>query len=160
MSFFIEKVVKGLKILSCTMLALIITIVIFQVFFRYVLSQPIFWAEELVRILFVWMILIGLCISVQEGSQAAVSVIIDKIVKSSKGRSVVAITINFLILLFSAVLLYAGIKISAFVHIQIFPALGVSYTVQYAAMPVAAAMLVLICINQIVKQMKGIKELN
>ena len=48
-----------LKALSVAMLASYFVLILMQVFFRFVINESLFWAEELVRGLLVWGVMIG-----------------------------------------------------------------------------------------------------
>lgn len=55
----LKKIDSAIQGFSTVMLAIFMIILFVQVFFRYVLRDSIFWAEEVCRFGFVWIVLIG-----------------------------------------------------------------------------------------------------
>ena len=47
-------------------LGLIVSIMITQVFFRYILNNSLIWSEEFVRFLFIWMTFLGAAINIRD----------------------------------------------------------------------------------------------
>ncbi|MEX2567563.1 MAG: TRAP transporter small permease [Cyclobacteriaceae bacterium] len=47
-------------------LGLIVSIMITQVFFRYILNNSLVWSEELVRFLFIWLTFLGAAINIRD----------------------------------------------------------------------------------------------
>ncbi len=57
---FVEKLMKIVEILLTACLSVSVFVVILQVFFRYVLKDPIGWSEQISRMLFIWMVMLGI----------------------------------------------------------------------------------------------------
>jgi TRAP-type C4-dicarboxylate transport system permease small subunit len=47
-------------------LGIIVSVMIAQVFFRYILNNSLVWSEELVRFLFIWMTFLGAAINIRD----------------------------------------------------------------------------------------------
>jgi len=59
------------------------TIILMQVFFRYVLENSLSWSEELARYLFIWLTFLGASIAMRENAHIKVSEIVG-LVKNKK----------------------------------------------------------------------------
>jgi len=73
-----------------------------QVFFRYILRSPIYWVEELARLLFVYIVLIGSIICFEKDTHIKVNLPwVTKNIASNKFISLIKVndTIIFLFLL-------------------------------------------------------------
>ena len=70
-----EKILEtGLVVLF----GLIIVCVVLQVFYRYVLNNPLIWSEELAKLAFIWMIFLGLCLAERERVHIVVDFFVDR----------------------------------------------------------------------------------
>jgi len=155
---YVKKVIlRIVYTLTFLLFTVLICIVFAQVFWRYALQSPIFWAEEFARILYVWMIMLALVISMDEGSQASVDLLTKKLFCSRGGRISADLFVNMCMLLFSIVLVIYGFRLSHFVAEQVFPALDISYSVQYLAVPVSSTFLVLIFFTKILHTIFPVK---
>ncbi|MFH1806401.1 MAG: TRAP transporter small permease [Pseudomonadota bacterium] len=67
------------KILVGAALAMIVILTLSQVFFRYFLSSPILWSEELSRLTVVWMTFIGAAVVCWQGRHLAVDVFVARL---------------------------------------------------------------------------------
>lgn len=66
---------------GCTFLALIVIIMGSEVFFRYVLNNPIIWAEQMSMILLIWITFLFLGISYQRGELISLSLLLRRVPK-------------------------------------------------------------------------------
>ena len=67
------------------MLVVAMTVVVFlQVFYRYVLTQPLYWSEELARYLFVWLSILGATLGLQRGGHFGLDILCRRL--PEKGR--------------------------------------------------------------------------
>lgn len=57
--FLIDGVLAGI-------LGVIVSIMVIQVFFRYILNNSLIWSEELVRFLFIWLTFLGAAINIRD----------------------------------------------------------------------------------------------
>ncbi len=92
---------------------LIIICVALQVFYRYVLSDPLAWTEELAKLAFIWMIFLGLFLAERDNLHIAVDFFVDRL------RPVAQRRIRILVETFSiAVLLLICCHSFGFIGIQ------------------------------------------
>jgi TRAP-type C4-dicarboxylate transport system permease small subunit len=74
-----RKVFEGfLKFALLVLFAIIIVCVSLQVFYRYVLNDPLTWSEELARFAFMWMVFLGLGLAERDDQHIAVDFFVGK----------------------------------------------------------------------------------
>ena len=98
-----------LKALSAALLASYFVLVLLQVFFRYVLNESLFWAEELVRGLMIWGVMISSALVA--GSRGHIRVEVLELMLPPAGRRVVLWIADALTLAFGVLLLWAAIEL-------------------------------------------------
>ena len=138
MTTFLDRLRAALTALSVALLATYFGLVLLQVFFRYVLNESLFWAEEVVRGLMLWGILLGS--SLVAASRGHIRVEVLELVLPPAGQRVVAWLANVLTLAFSLILLWAGIQLIERSWLQQSPVLEVPKWTVYLAIPVGAAL--------------------
>ncbi|NBX89296.1 MAG: TRAP transporter small permease [Betaproteobacteria bacterium] len=98
-------------ILGCAVLLLMVPVSL-QVFSRFTNLIPSYmWTEELSRFLFIWMVMIGATVGVREGLHFDVDVWANPKPQTSLILKLIS---NLLIVAFSSVILYWGIKFTQF----------------------------------------------
>lgn len=100
----------------CTFLTIVFTImvtVIFaQVVFRYALSHPLSWSEELARYLFIWATFLGASVAFYEGTHISVHLFVEKI-RNIRVRALVMVIADFCCLWFLGMYVYDGFIVSS-----------------------------------------------
>ena len=125
-----------LKALSAALLATYFVLVLLQVFFRYVLNESLFWAEELVRGLMVWGVMISSALVA--GSRGHIRVEVLELILPPSGRKVVMWIADALTIAFSVLLLCAAIELMSRSWMQQSPLLGIPKWTVYMALAVGA----------------------
>ncbi|SNY92715.1 TRAP-type C4-dicarboxylate transport system, small permease component [Cohaesibacter sp. ES.047] len=128
-----------------------ITLVI-QVFMRYVLAEPLVWAEELARYLLVWCTMVGASLAVKESRH----IIVDfaPVLFGPRSIKLFSIISHTGVLVFCAVILYYSIPFVQRVMAigQLSPTLQVPMWTVYLALPVGCGMAALRTIQAIYKE--------
>ena len=155
MKFFdtIDKVEKGfLAVLLLFATGLLFT----NVVLRYCFQSAIFWTEEMLRYIMVWITLIGMSICVSEDSHISIDVLSNLI--KPKHRKILKLVLNILGLIFGLFFLYVSTK---FV-IQIKSTGQVSATIWYTPMyiiyscfPIGFLLYAVRSVEMIIKFVKG-----
>lgn len=128
----------ALTAVSVALLAGYFVLVLLQVFFRYVLNESLFWAEEVVRGALLWGIMLSSALVA--ASRGHIRVELLESILPPAGRSIVIWLANALTLAFSLTLLYAGIQLIDRTWMQQSPVLDVPKWTVYLAIPVGAAL--------------------
>jgi TRAP-type C4-dicarboxylate transport system permease small subunit len=121
---------------ACSALAVAGGAAAWQVFTRFLLSQPSPWSEALVRQALVWMVMLGLAGAIREGALVA----IDVTRAALKGRARLALDLVIFAAIVSlfGVLFWFGWEMANRVRFQSIAGLSVSIAWGYAAIPVGA----------------------
>ena len=125
-----------------------------QVFTRYVLSNPSSWSEELVGYLFAWMSLFGACLVTGERGHMNILLLVERVKPAM--QKVFAIFAEIIACVFAIVILvYGGVQISSLAMGQMTSSLGVPIGVFYVVMPVCGVLIALYTIINIVEIANG-----
>jgi TRAP-type C4-dicarboxylate transport system permease small subunit len=138
----LRRLHETLTALSVLLLAGYFVAVLLQVFFRYVLNDSIFWAEEFVRAALVWGVMVASALVAASRNHIRVEML--ELMLPPAGRRVVVFVANVLSMAFCAVLLYAGIELIERTWFQRSPMLDIPKWWIYLAIPVGAALEVLL----------------
>ena len=121
--------------------ALMFLAVIAQVVFRYVLSAPLPWSEELARYLMIWVACLAASEAYHQKSHVGVNLLSDLLpVKFRQWRHQI---VHLAILILMLVIIYQGFTLSWLLLDQMSPALGISMTWPYMSVPVGASFIAL-----------------
>ncbi len=133
-----------LKALSAAFLASYFVLVLLQVFFRYVLNESLFWAEELVRGLMVWGVMISSALVA--GSRGHIRVEVLELMLPPGGKRVVMWIADALTISFSILLFWAAIELMNRTWMQQSPLLEIPKWSVYMALAAGAGIEALVTI--------------
>lgn len=116
-------------------LSLIVILIGANVFFRFVLSQPITWSEEISLALFVWLTFIGISAVMKRNEHVGIDYFVRKLPKAAfvwvqRFRLFVLLAVT------CVVFVYWGTKLAIGTHWKVTPVLGVPFRFIYMALPV------------------------
>ena len=120
--------------------------VFIQVIFRYVFHQPIYWSEELPRLMLIWLTFLGAVLAVKNQSHLSISLIINRFSENTK--NVIQLFANLVTLLFLLVVLWGGVIITHLTMPNRTAALQLPTGLFYLAAPVGTAMMIIYLIQQ------------
>ena len=125
-----------------------------QVFCRYVLHSSLSWSEELMRFLYVWIVMVGINLGIRHKSLAAITTVSDYIGKKNRAIGYVLAVGCFILQLFVCViLLYVGIQFTL-ANRQVSAALRIPMSYIYLAIPIGGGMGVIYTVDQIIEWYK------
>jgi TRAP-type C4-dicarboxylate transport system permease small subunit len=136
---FDDFLAKGEAAVLIALVSVMTVIVFLQVVYRYLLTQPLVWSEELARYLFVWLSLLGAALALQKRGHFGFEILYQKF--SSPKRQLLGFLIHLLIGLLLVILLSQGITLVEKTAQQESPAMGIAMGWAYACIPVAAALM-------------------
>ena len=123
---------------ACGLLMTGITISVFlQVITRYVLAYPLDWPEELARILFVWVALLGAVLALRRAAHFSIGTLTDLFPRPAQRG--LAIGLRVILLGFLVLVAWLGLDAALRVQDQQSAAMEISMTWGYAAVPVGFA---------------------
>lgn len=121
-------------------LVAVMTVVVFlQVLYRYVLTQPLHWSEELARYLFVWLSILGATLGLQKRGHFGLDFFFRMLPEQAKRY--MGFFIHLLMGAVVLVILVQGITLVQKTILQESPAMGISMSWAYASLPVGGALM-------------------
>jgi TRAP-type C4-dicarboxylate transport system permease small subunit len=134
----------------------ITTIVIMQVFFRYVLQNPLRWTEEAARYLLIWLVLLGSGVAMRNHSHLQVDILTASL-PEGPSRVLDAI-VTVLTSIFLGIVVVYGVQLTFNNMRQLSPALKLPMGIVYAALPIGGALTLLECICAFINKLQKKKS--
>ena len=131
---------ERIEIATCILLLSVMSlIVIVQVFSRYLFTYSFVWAEELVRYLMIWMVMIGAALVQSRNDHIRIDFF--PMLAGPRGRRVMETGFRLCTLIFLVILLFKGIRIAYFN--RLFESSGLRITMFWPmlALPLGAIMM-------------------
>jgi len=151
-----DKVIKAVEYFSLSIFFVLVLLVILQVFFRYVLQISVPWTEELARVMYMWLVFIGIIIVEAENINIRTTYFLDKM--SLKVRYVMEIIINVSAIVFLLVLFYGSILITKESWVYMLGSIPwISSAITYIPAIIGAPLTIWFLIKQIIDMNKNIK---
>lgn len=148
------------KIIEVFLMALLVFMVLmatWQVFSRYVLNSPSTISEELLKYCLIWLSMIGAAYMFGRREHMSMTFFVEKF--NDKIRHNLSILSELIIIVFAiAVLVYGGVNIVGLTMGQQSAALGIPVGYVYTVLPLSGVMMVIYCIENIIKLSKENKS--
>jgi len=134
----------------------ILLCVLLQVFFRYVLNDPLTWSEELARYLFIWCAFLGWIVASRKRSHLAMTFVVDKM--PPRAQAAIGAAIEIATILFAWILGTRGARLVAnnwdVENVAVPFNLGVVYLIE----PVAAVAITAYAICALLDALKALRS--
>lgn len=127
------------------LLVMMTFVIIASVFFRYVLFQPIYWAEELSRYCMVWMAMLGSALVFIENGHVGVTAVLDRL--PAKVGDIVRRLGNLVVAAFLLIVFYTSIPFLISTEGQTTSALQLPMFVPYLAITVGTLLMGIIALQ-------------
>lgn len=128
-----------------------------QVVWRYVFNSSLFWSEEAMRYLMIWVVVVGAGLSYSRGQFLGMQLLADRLAPAI-GR-VFRIVSAVLVLVFLAVLIWFGTKFAWMTRLQTATALGFSMFWVHIAITVGAVVLAIhVALNELFGVAREVKH--
>ncbi len=118
------------------LMAGMVVIVSAQVWYRFILNNPLSWSEEASRYLFVWISFMGAAAGVRYQVHLGID-LMEKILPAGSYR-IAVIIVNLIIQIFLLMIIYWGFKILGVIQFQESPSMHISMQYPYMAVPVGS----------------------
>ena len=152
--FILWRLLDVLERIFCIIPVVVMTVIVFlAVVFRYVLKSPIGWSEEVTLICMTWCVFGAASYAFYNGINVGVTFLVDRI-GGRRHDYLVKIVINFMTIVFFAVLMYASLMTLRNVTGKFTMAAHIPMVIPYSAMPVGCAMCILRLIEMILDQFR------
>jgi TRAP-type C4-dicarboxylate transport system permease small subunit len=146
----IEEAISG------TFFAILVLVVLLQIFCRYLLNSPLTWADELARYLFVWVVFLGASTAVRRRSHTRFSGLLGRLPK--RGQRVLVIAGNMSLLPFLAILIYQGADLALRALEVRTPGLGIPFFFVSLSIPTCGALMMFRDLGVIVQDIRTLTE--
>lgn len=148
-----SRILRCLEIIEidiCTLLlALMSVVVVVQVFSRYLFNYSFVWAEELVRYLMIWMVMIGAA-RVQSMDEH-IRIDFFPMLAGPRGRRLMNIFFRLCTLTFLIIIFVKGIKVASFNRLFESSGLRISMLWPTLALPIGAILIILYTLRGLIK---------
>ncbi|MDJ0621428.1 MAG: TRAP transporter small permease [Desulfocapsaceae bacterium] len=131
---------QSLAILGMTMVA----VVVLQVIFRYILNNSLFWSEELVRYLLMWLTFLGASCAYHRNVHPGIDVLSNRLPPLWKQR--LSVCVHLISLVFFGVMIYHGTIFAYFVRAQISPAMAIPKWLIFSVVPLSGVLFFMHCL--------------
>jgi len=133
----------------------IAVVVAISVFWRYVLNDSLTWAEELAKILMVWLVFVGAPIALRVGDHVAIQIVPNAL--PERLRSLLMVMISLLVVSFCSVIMVQSSYFAWNGRSQILIAIGeYSMLWVFAAIPFGLAAMLLISVQQTFEHLQNL----
>jgi TRAP-type C4-dicarboxylate transport system permease small subunit len=144
----VERLTRSIERVFDACIGLMILImaasVCWQVFARYVLAAAPGWSEELARYLMIWVTMIGGAAVLRSGGQMAVTALLDAL--PGRWATLMLAVRDMAMLVTLGLLIWWGAKLTQIMMVQETASLNVSKAWVYLALPVGAALMLLVLV--------------
>ena len=143
--FSLNRIIHGL---SAILMGVMLTLVLVQVFFRYVLSSPLLGSEELARYSMVWLVMLGATVLLRTDGNVSVTYFAERFPESI--QKVIRIVVQLLIGVFYIILTVYGYEVAKDAMSQISPATGIPVGYIAGSFPISGVIGILYIIENII----------
>lgn len=146
-----------LEFVLAVMVAAMVIGCFWQVFTRFVLSNPSKYTEELLRYLLIWLTMLGVPYAYGKEKHLSINIITKTF--SPKGSLATKIGIEILVIFLSVfVMIAGGWMVTANSAGQISPAMQLPMQVYYICVPISGVLMVFYSVNRLIGFLKKWKE--
>ncbi|TDL80489.1 TRAP transporter small permease [Peribacillus frigoritolerans] len=132
---------KTIAFITCTMLAFMVLVAVWQVFTRYVLNSPSTVSEEILRYSLIWVSMLGAAYAFGQKKHIAIELLAEKLPKNK--ALPVSVIIEVLVLSFAVlVMVIGGSRTVAITMAQSSAALSVPMGYIYLSLPVSGILII------------------
>lgn len=153
---FVNKVMGFVEIVLTVLMGVASSLVVAQVFWRYILNSPLGWTEQICRLTFGWMVMLGIPAIFNRG----VTMAFDILQEHMKGnvRFVVQVVIQILGLAFSVFYFVASMQLCMSAVGRMTSGVKMPQNMLYGAQPIGAALLFLVLAKQLIELLQNHKH--
>jgi TRAP-type C4-dicarboxylate transport system permease small subunit len=141
------------EVLCALVLGLLIVFLVISVFSRYAMDLGLPWSDELARLLFVWIVLVGFAVAVRHRANVGVDWLVAKL--SPGIRRMVVVAQDVIVLAFSVFFTWEAWVTVGFSLMQSLPALDITIAWLYGSALAAGVLMIIFGIANLVDSLQG-----
>lgn len=148
------KVVETIAIIG---MGLIVAVAAAQVFFRYAVGASLFWSEELMRYLMIWLVFLTAGVAYSRGELLGMRMVVDAL--PHRLRNIVNLSGRILILIFLFVVAFYGFDFAYRTRFQ--QAVALQFSLFWVHVSIAAGAMLLavhVALDDLFKRHFGVRE--
>ena len=153
LTYALGKLNDWIQTLSAVLLGIMTILVLTQIFFRYILGNPLGETQELSIYAMVWVIMLGSTIAVRNRTHIAVNYFVDLLPRAL--TRLVERLCYILTLIFFAILVYQGWALMIRAMLQRSPSTGIPVGYVVASIPFCAAISIFYILEQMLARDKN-----
>ncbi len=142
-----DRLYAVLRAICVVILVEYLILVLLQVFFRYVLNESLFWAEEAVRFSMVWSVLLGSALVARDRAHIRIDVVENMLPPLARRR--LDLVLDLLMILFMLILMVTGLQFAGRSMMQTSPSLDLPMWAVYGAIPIGAVLQALFVVSML-----------
>lgn len=127
----IDRVISWVIIAA---MAVLTTVVVLQVFYRYVLNDSLRWGWDIPRLCFIWVLMLSIPLGIRYNAHVGIDLVVHRFGPRAK-RAVLAFNGVFMLIL-SAVAAYYGIQLAGDTWDQMMPGITLSVGLFYVSVAI------------------------
>ena len=137
----LRKIIDNIEeILTVPLMAALLVVLSWQIGTRWLLNDPSLWSEELARVLFMYMSLIGCAIAIKRSTHVNITFFSDKLPEKMRLCLVLSLELAVLVSIFAIIYLgYQHVPLTAFLELI---TLGVSSAWMNYSLPIGGVFMV------------------
>lgn len=138
----LRKIINNIEeIITVPLMAALLVVLTWQIGTRWLLNDPSLWSEELARVLFMYMSLIGCAIAIKRSTHVNITFFSDKLPEKARLCLVLSLELAVLVSIFAIIVLgYQHVQRTAFFELI---TLGVSSSWMNYSLPLGGVFMVL-----------------
>lgn len=140
-------------VLSVAGLLVIVTIVFWQVFGRYVLNSSPTWTESLALVLVLYVTLIGAAVGVRDAGHIGMESLL--VLVPDKVRNRIELLIHVLVMCFGAAMIWNGIVLGSSVASYKIPNLGLPELIRYVPLVLSGVLVISFSVEHVMALVQG-----
>lgn len=143
-----DFIVKILKYILFILLVVMVITVFANVVGRYFFSTSLNWADEVSRAAFVWLVFIGVAVTMWDRGHIGLGNVVSRI--SQRAGKIADVVSSLLVLIFSLYVLVGGFKLVSLTLVQMTEYLSISTGYIYSIVPFGAMLMVFISLRDLI----------
>ena len=144
------------EITGSILLVAVALITLFNVLSRYLLSNPLSWAEEVATYLFIWMAMIGAALAVKTGQHFRIEFLVDYLPR--KPRALMRIGVAALVVLASGIIFFYGLVYMNWGWQAVTPATEIPRAIPYGAVGAGGMLMLIRSAGLLFKEIAALKQ--
>ena len=144
------------EIAGSLLLIAVSLITLFNVLSRYILAQPLSWAEEIATYLFVWMAMFGAALALKTQQHFVIEFVIDRI--PGTAGALTRILVAGLVVLATLIVFGTGLIYMSWGWNAVTPATEISRAIPYGAVAAGGALMLIRAMGLLIEEISHLKN--